>query len=309
MRYPVAALGLVACVGIDAIEAPDFEALGRTEQAQVELGHALFFDPGLSADGQVSCATCHRPDHGGAEPLATSLGVFGQVGRRNAPSVWTAALVSPLFWDGRADTLEEQALGPLLAEDEMGADEASVVAYLDGNYAAAWEAAFPERSGADLEGFAQAIAAYERQLVAPGRVDAFLQGDREALTEQEVAGYRMFRRRCSFCHSGAGVGGEGFERLGDEVPWPDRSDLGVFERTGDPDDEHVFRVPSLRAVGETAPYFHDGSVATLREAVVLMGKHQLGTTFSSEELDELVAFLRALSPEVSPRWRDAPAPR
>lgn len=299
-------VSLAGCGGIAPITAPSFGDLTAAQQAQADLGHRLFFDPELSADGTVACATCHRPDHGGAEPEPTSTGVGGQVGRRNAPSVWTAALVSPLFWDGRADTLEAQVTGPLFAPEEMGADADAVLAYLDATYPAEWAAAFPGRPSADIDGLAIAIAAYERQLAVPGRVDAFLQGDDGALTEQEQAGYRQFRRRCSFCHGGEGVGGDGFEQLGDAEPWPDRSDLGLGELTGDPDDALVFRVPSLRAVALTPPYFHDGSVETLREAVELMAKHQLGTTFSGEELDELVAFLEALAAEPPARWREAP---
>lgn len=176
----------------------------------------------------------------------------------------------------------------------------------DATYAAEWAAAFPGRPAADIDGLAIAIAAYEPQLAVPGRVDAFLLGDEGALTDQEQAGYRLFRRQCAFCHSGEGVGGKGFERLGDEVPWPDRSDLGLGALTGDPDDALVFRVPSLRAAALTPPWLHDGSVATLRDAVEIPAKHQLGTTFSAGELDELVAFLDALVAEPPPRWRDAP---
>jgi cytochrome c peroxidase len=293
-----------ACGGIDPVEAPDFDALSPVEQARVELGHRLFFDPGMSSDGATSCASCHRPDHGGADDRATSMGADGRRGRRNAPSVWSAALVDPLMWDGRAASLEEQATMPLLHPDEMNADPQEVVAWMEAVYADDLARAFPGHGGVDLDMFATAIAAYERQLVAPGRVDRYLLGDRDALDDREVAGLRRFRRQCGFCHGGEGVGGEGFEVLGDARSWPAHraDDLGLYELTGDPDDRLVFRVPSLRHAASTPPYFHDGSVKTLREAVRLMGWHQIGREFDEADLDELVAFLEALDGRPDPRW-------
>lgn len=294
----------VGCAGIGAVEPPDVDALSPRELAQAQLGHQLFFDARLSSDGVTSCATCHRPDHGGAEPLAASVGVHGRQGRRNAPSVWSSALVTDLFWDGRASSLEEQATMPLLHPDEMNADPQAVVTLLNIAYGDELRAAFPERDAADLSTFAQAIAAYERQLVAPGRVDRYLLGERDALNEVEVAGYRRFRRQCAFCHSGDGVGGEGFERLGDRRDWPAHrsADLGLYELTGNARDRLVFRVPSLRHAASTPPYFHDGSVETLREAVRLMGWHQLGARFDATQIDELVAFLEALDGRPDERW-------
>lgn len=305
-----ALLWLVACGGPRPVEAPDFDALPPVEQARVELGHALFFDPSLSADGTVSCATCHQPEHGGAEPTAVSTGVFDQQGRRNAPSVWSASLNTSWFWDGRADSLSAQAQMPLLAHDEMGADEATVLDLLATDYGPDFAAAFPDRGEPDLVQFGQSLAAYQRMLVAPGRVDAYLLGDRGALTDLEVRGLRRFRNNCAFCHSGEGVGGDGFEVLGDDQPWPRdrREDLGRFELTGNPADTLVFRVPSLRHAASTPPYFHDGSVPDLREAVRLMGWHQLGERLSEGEIDELVAFLEALDGAPADRWRLPPDP-
>lgn len=295
----------MGCRDIEAIEAaPALETLAPSDRAQVELGQRLFFDPLLSADQTVSCASCHIPATGGSDQRTVSVGVEGQLGRRNAPSVLNVAFKEHLFWDGRADTLEEQSLIPLRAENEMGAKDEDVLDYLrgDADYVAAFAAAFPNAE-ISMSEVASAFAAYERQLVTPSRVDTFLAGDETVLNEQEQRGMDFFRGNCAFCHNGPGVGGQRFEKLGDQVAWPsDRSqDLGRFEITGDESDKLVFAVPQLRNVGRTAPYFHDGSVETLDEAVRLMGKHQLGQELTDAEVADLVAFLQALSADPDPR--------
>jgi cytochrome c peroxidase len=304
LRLSVTLLVLSAC-NLVPVAAPDDAALDAQGLARAELGHALFFDPALSGDGQMSCATCHRPEHGGAEPRATSIGADGAPLRRNAPSVWSAPLARVQFWDGRADSLEAQAVIPLLADDEMNGDEGAILTHLDAQYAEAFAAA---GLGPSLDGLAAAIAAYERRLVAPGRVDAFLQGDRDRLTAEERAGLSLFRSRCAFCHGGDGVGGDQLRTLGEERPWPPdrRADLGLAELTGDPADEMVFRVPSLRHAASTPPYFHDGSVETLEEAIDLMGWHQQAERFTDGEVAQLAAFLRALDGAPADRWRWAP---
>ncbi len=303
------ALAASACRGIEPLPSPaPLDAVG---QARVELGQALFFDGALSADGEVPCAACHRPEHAGAEPEPVSIGVGGARGRRNAPSVFNASLEIAQFWDGREEELDAQALGPLFAADEMGLDAATLVARVSASerYVEAFARAFPgDADPIRADTVARALAAYERRLAWPGRVDRFLEGDEGALTAEERAGYDFFAGNCAFCHDGAGVGGQRFERLGDRVPWPAdrREDLGRAEVTGDPDDELVFLVPSLRHVGATAPYFHDGSVDTLEEAVRLMGKHQLDQTLSEEEVTQIVAFLRALDGDVPTELLAAP---
>lgn len=295
------ALGAVACRDIDAIEAATpLDDLSRVDRARVDLGKRLFGDRALSADGTVSCASCHAVAEGGADVTPVSMGVASQLGTRNAPTVLNAGLKQHLFWDGRADTLEEQALGPLRAEQEMGAKDEDVLAYLRGDpsYAAAFATAFPD-APVDMSAVAAALATYQRQLVTPSRVDAFLLGDEAALDATEQRGMAFFRSNCAFCHDGPGVGGQRFEKLGDEEPWPeDRSqDLGRFEVTHDDGDRLVFAVPQLRNVGRTAPYFHDGSVETLEEAVRLMGKHQLGEELTPDVVADVAAFLRALDGE------------
>ncbi len=289
---------VTGCRDIEAIDPPpDLASLTADERARVILGERLFSDPGLSGDGTVACASCHAIADGGDDGRAVSIGIAEQAGRRNAPTVLNTVFKEHLFWDGRAGSLEQQALGPLRAADEMGATDEQVVAYLaaDPTYVAGFEEAFgPGRIS--MTAVAVAIAAYERRLVTPSRVDAFLNGDEGALDGREERGMDFFRGNCAFCHDGPGIGGQRFERLGDQIPWPKgrSADLGRYEVTGNEDDKLVFAVPQLRNVAHTAPYFHDGSVATLEEAVELMGRHQLGEELDDEQIDDVVAFLKAL---------------
>ncbi|MEL6342222.1 MAG: cytochrome c peroxidase [Myxococcota bacterium] len=302
-------LSLVACNAIEPIESIELSALPTQEQVQVELGRALFFDPGLSGDGTVSCASCHDPEQFGADGQTTSRGVGGAVGRRNSPSTFNAALKRWQFWDGRADSLEEQARGPLFAADEMAQTPEGLRAVLRERYDAAFEVAFPDEDGPTVAQATRALAAYQRTLPAPSRVDRFLLGDATALSAREQEGLDLFNANCVFCHSGAGVGGTQLEVLGDDNPWPaeQRQDLGRAEVTGRDRDEMVFVVPSLRNVAETAPYFHDGSVETLEEAVRLMGWHQNGRRLPDGEVDALVAFLESLTAEEIPAHARPPA--
>ncbi|MEN0060711.1 MAG: cytochrome c peroxidase [Myxococcota bacterium] len=299
---------LTGCAGLTPIPQPELADLPDETRAQVELGRTLFFDAGLSGDGTLSCASCHDPKQYGADGRTTSLGAGGEPIRRNAPSVFNAALKDFQFWDGRAATLEEQARGPLFAEVEMATTPEAVERYLGAMYAEAFGAAFPGETGPTVDQLTRALAAYERVLPAPSRFDRFLEGEREVLTDLERSGLRLFRNNCAFCHGGDGIGGDDFERLGDEIPWPNdrRQDLGRAEVTGDAADELVFVVPSLRNVTQTGPYFHDGSVETIEEAVKLMGRHQIGRDFDDTEVNALVAFLATLEAETIPPWAFAP---
>ncbi len=288
---------------MSSIDNPDPTALDDVEFARMRLGHRLFFDPGLSASGETSCATCHEPDQFGVDGLARSVGDQETAVRRNAPSTFNAALKSHQFWDGRAATLEEQASGPLLAADEMGGDEDAILEHVRG-YDDLFDAAFPGEGGPSLDQVTSALADYQRMLPRRSRFDAYLDGDRDALSRTERRGYRLFRRNCDFCHSGAGIGGGQIEKLGEEEPWPEdrRDDQGRFEVTQNPGDRMKFVVPSLRNVSKTAPYFHDGSVETLDEAVRLMARHQLGRDFSGRNVRALVAFLETLEAQDVQPW-------
>ena len=302
-----AAFGLVVglgCGDFSAIDNPDPAGLDSTDRARMRLGHALFFDPGLSGAGDVSCASCHEPAAFGTDGLERSEGTGGRTVGRNAPSVFNAALKTLQFWDGRADSLEDQAFGPLFAPDEMGQTEAGLVEYVQIAWADAFEAAFPGEDGPTVEQVAIALAAYERMLPRRSAFDRFLDGDRSAMSARARRGYRIFRRNCSNCHDGPGLGGDSLHVLGDKVPWPQdrRDDLGRFEVTGDPDDTLVFAVPSLRNVAETGPWFHDGSVASLEEAIRLMAHHQVDRRFTGAQERAVVAFLNALTAENVQPW-------
>ncbi|MEM7157266.1 MAG: cytochrome c peroxidase [Myxococcota bacterium] len=292
-----------ACGEFGSIDNPDMDELDATALAQVRLGHALFFDPGLSGTGDVSCASCHDPAAFGVDGLARSEGTGGATVSRNAPSTFNAALKDLQFWDGRAQSLEEQVVGPLFAPNEMGQTEEGLLEHVRETWADAFAAAFPAEDGPTLEQVTRAIAAYERMLPRRSAFDRFVDGEREALSAQARRGYRIFRRNCSNCHDGPALG-HGLQKLGDKVPWPDdrRTDLGRLEVTGNPDDAMVFAVPSLRNVAETGPWFHDGSVETLEEAVRLMARHQVDRRFTEAQEGAVVAFLRSLTAEDVQPW-------
>lgn len=310
--FPVVlALSLAsACTEVKTIADRDPSELDAVQRARMRLGHDLFFDPGLSGAGDVSCASCHDPERAGTDGRAKAVGTGGRMGRRNAPSTFNAALKDLQFWDGRAETLEEQAAGPLFADDEMGQTEAGLLDYVGVAYAEPLADAFPDEDGPTVAQVTVALATYQRMLPRRSRFDRFLDGDRGALSNTERRGWRLFDRNCAFCHDGPGVGGTHFEKLGDAVAWPEdrREDQGRFEITGDPDDRMVFVVPSLRNAAQTGPWFHDGSVETLERAVRLMARHQLGRTLSDRKVKAIVAFLETLDAEEPAPWASADWP-
>lgn len=273
-------------------------------EAKVALGRALYYDTRLSKNHDLSCNSCHALDRFGVDGAPTSTGHKGQKGNRNAPTVYNAAIHVAQFWDGRAKDVEEQAKGPVTNPVEMAMpDEARVNAVLRSipGYRPMFEAAFPgEKDPVDFDHAAQAIAAFERTLLTPSRFDQFVAGKHDALTAEEKAGLKTFMDvGCITCHMGPGIGGSMYQKLGLVKPY-ETQDLGRFEVTGNEADRHVFKVPSLRNVARTGPYFHDGSVATLEEAVRLMADHQLGKELTDAQVREIVAFLNALTGEVDP---------
>lgn len=276
------------------------------DAAKVALGRQLFHDPRLSSDNSMSCATCHPLDRGGADGLRVSSGVGGVQGNINAPSVLTAAHNFRQFWDGRAATLEEQAGGPITNPIEMASTWDQVLAKLrvDGDLSRDFAQAYP--AGLTTDTIRHALAEFERSLPAPSRFDRWLIGDEGALEENELAGYRLFKKHgCSGCHQGRNIGGNLFQRFGVMAAYfagntPSKADLGRFNVTGRDEDRHVFKVPSLRNVARTAPYFHDASAASLEEAVRLMGRHQLGMELPDNDVTQIVAFLRTLDGERTP---------
>jgi cytochrome c peroxidase len=273
------------------------------DPARVALGKDLFHDPRLSGDQSVSCASCHVIAEGGDDGRARSVGAGGQLSRVNAPTVLNAALHFRQFWDGRVATLEAQVDGPLLATDEMASSWETALERLraDPVYVARFERLYstpPSR-----EAVRDALATYERALLTPGPIDRFLRGEEDALSAGQRRGYALFSRYgCVSCHQGAGVGGNMYQRLGifgdyfaDRGGPVTQADLGRFQVTGVEADRHVFKVPGLRNVAQTAPYFHDGSTATLEDAVRTMARYQLGRELPEADLRDLVDFLGSLS--------------
>jgi cytochrome c peroxidase len=279
---------------------PDQRQDGDT-RALVKLGEHLYFSNELSINRTQSCNSCHPIDTAGVDRLPTSRGALGQPGRRNTPSVFNASLHLAQFWDGRAGTLEEQAAGPIVNPVEMAMPNAEAVAERLRNSAAIdrelFRAAFPDDpQPLTLEHAAKAIAAFERTLQTEDRFDEFMKGDADALTAQEKEGLRRFMSLgCTSCHNGPLVGARIYQRIGIVNAWPNADDRGRYEVTKLPSDDQVFKVPALRNVANTAPYFHDGSVAKLDNAVERMAWHQLGTEISKKDRDAIVAFLHALT--------------
>jgi cytochrome c peroxidase len=267
--------------------------------AKEDLGRMLYYDARLSKNQDISCNSCHPLDAFGADGEVTSPGHRGARGDRNSPTVYNAALHIAQFWDGREPDVEAQAKGPVLNPVEMAAPSAEyVVAVLKSipGYAPAFRAAFPQDSDPiSYDNMARAIGAFERNLITPSRFDRFLAGDAAALDSAEKRGLATFLAvGCNSCHTRATLGGQLYRKLGFIFPY-ETEDVGRENVTGAAEDRHVFKVPSLRNVAKTGPYFHDGSIATLEEVVPIMGYHQLGQKLSDEQVSDIVAFLGSLT--------------
>jgi cytochrome c peroxidase len=268
--------------------------------AKTDLGRMLYYEARLSRSHKFSCNSCHQLDKYGVDNLPTSPGHNGQRGTRNSPTVYNAAGHFAQFWDGRAPDVEEQSKGPVLNPVEMAMQgEQSVVAALKSipGYVAAFKRAFPTESGPiTFNNFAEAIGAFERQLLTPGRWDRFLKGDKSALTAAEKAGFNKFYDSgCATCHSGSYLGGQMVQKLGIVKPWPNRKDAGRHQATKRAEDRMVFKVPSLRNVEKTAPYIHDGTVPSLTETIRLMAEHQTGLRLNPTDTAAIATFLRTLT--------------
>jgi cytochrome c peroxidase len=271
---------------------------------KVALGKRLFFDPRLSHNDTIACSNCHQFDRGGSDRLPFSVGIDGKKGSVNAPTVFNSSLNFAQFWDGRAASLEEQATGPVHNPLEMASNWAEVIPKLsrDEGYRQDFKRIY--KQGMTGETIVDAIATYERTLLTPNSpFDRFLAGDKAALNPLERAGYQRFLDYgCASCHQGAGLGGNMFSRFGvmDNYLKDDagrQADLGRFNVSGLDKDKNVFKVPSLRNVDVTPPYLHDGSAESLEQAVIIMGRYQLGREFSTDDVKALVAFLRTLTGE------------
>ncbi len=283
--------------------------------AKIELGKMLYFDPRFSSNGTISCFSCHNVMEGGDDHRPTSIGVHGEKGGRNAPTVFNAAFLSVQFWDGRAATLEDQAKGPVVNPVEMGMPDLNAaidrIRAIPG-YKPYFEAAFGKGDIVTMDNAAKAIATYERTLITPNSAyDKYVTGDTKALSAPAVRGMKLFESTgCTSCHSGAAFAGPalpvgtGFYM---KLPtFPDdalvkkydlESDMGRFVATGSEADKHMWRVPTLRNLVYTAPYLHNGSVKTLPDAVRVMAKLQLNKTLPDDQVSDIVAFLESLTGE------------
>ncbi len=285
-----------------------------TTPAKVKLGQLLYLDPRLSSTGTVSCNSCHNVMAGGEDNRPVAAGVHGQTGDRSAPTVWNAAFHATQFWDGRAASLEDQARGPVTNPIEMGMKSwDDVVARLKQipEYPELFKAAFGPDAEISEDNAVKAIAAFERTLITPNSpYDRYVKGDKSALTEQQVRGMKTFAEvGCVGCHSGpafSGQMGQGagvfqkfpvFDNPFFERKYNFKEDLGRYNVTKNEADKHLFKVPTLRNVALTAPYFHNGAVKTLDEAVRVMAKLQLNHDLSQQQVDDIVAFLNALTGE------------
>ena len=286
-----------------------------TTKAKVELGKMLYFDPRFSADGTVSCFSCHNVMEGGDDHRPTSVGVHGQKGARNAPTVWNAAFHSVQFWDGRSATLEDQAKGPVVNPIEMGMkDLDTAIKRLRDipGYRQHFEAAFGKGDQVTVDNAAKAVAAYERTLITPNSpYDRYVKGERKALSAQQVRGMDSFDKTgCTSCHAGPAFNGPAlplgqgffmkfpvFAGSAYDAKYKLLEDEGRAAATGKPEDKHMWRVPTLRNLVHTAPYMHNGTVKTLDEATRVMAKTQLNKDLSDAEVKDIVAFLEALTGE------------
>jgi cytochrome c peroxidase len=269
--------------------------------ARIALGEKLYSERALSINKTQSCNDCHRLDAkmGGVDNLPTSPGAEGKPGDRNSPTTLNAGFHFAQFWDGREPDLAAQAKGPVLNPIEMGMPGKELV--LDrlkkADYLPLFKKAFPaDEQPLNYDNFGEAVAAFERTLITRDRFDDFLGGDQEALTPREKRGLALFMEiGCTECHQGALLGGTEFRKMGEVAPYANTKDLGRYEITKKEEDKFVFKVPSLRNIGITQPYFHDGQVKTLAQAVKLMGELQLGVELDDDQTGLIVAFLRSLT--------------
>ncbi|MDX2085068.1 MAG: cytochrome c peroxidase [Candidatus Melainabacteria bacterium] len=277
---------------------------GPLAAEKIQLGFALYHDKRLSGDGTVSCASCHGLTTGGTDRQVVSTGIRGQKGGVNAPTVFNSRFNLRQFWDGRAADLKEQAAGPVTNPVEMGGDWKTILANLNA------DAAYKQQFQTAYQGLAtqahvtDAIARFEETLVTPNSAfDQYLMGEPQALSNSAKRGYRLFKTNgCATCHTGVAIGGQSFEKLGVKQDYfalrhraPSEADRGRFNATKNEADRYRFKVPTLRNVALTAPYFHDGSAATLEEAVRVMAQVQLGKKLSQSDVEAIVAFLESLT--------------
>ncbi len=295
----VATLGMVTASHAGQEPIQPIEPPKNINLALVELGKKLYFDPRLSKSGFISCNSCHNLSMGGTDNLPTSIGHGWNRGPINAPTVLNSSMNLAQFWDGRAKDLKEQAGGPIANPGEMASNHRLAVQVLEAipGYVREFRLVFGNE-GIDIDKVTEAIAEFEKTLVTPySRFDLWLLGKKDSLNTQELAGYKLFKESgCVACHNGPAVGGNSFQKMGVVAPYESNNKARGREAvTGKDADRFKFKVPTLRNVELTYPYFHDGAAKTLGEAVDVMGRLQLGKRFSEEENAKIVAFLKTLT--------------
>ncbi len=269
----------------------------------ISLGEKLYHDVRLSLKDNQSCNTCHDVNNAGVDKLPVSDGsVLGKIGRRNSPTVYNAGFHFAQFWDYRSPDLIDQAKGPVLNPDEMGMpDEATVVAKLSGvaEYQQLFPKAYPnEASPITYQNIANAIAAFERTLISKSKFDEFLAGKQEAMNNAEIIGLKDFMDvGCITCHTGSTVGGNLAQKMGLAKPYRNKGDMGRFEVTKNEAEKYMFKVASLRNIELTAPYYHDGSVNKLEDAILEMADVNLGKNLTQDQVASISTFLKALTDE------------
>ena len=302
VRNPLALAVFAAVSSMQAIAAEPITPIRPAQEinlAQAELGKKLYFDPRLSRSGFISCNSCHNLSMGGTDNLKTSIGHNWQKGPINAPTVLNSSLNVAQFWDGRAADLKAQAGGPIANPGEMAFTHTLALGVLESipAYVREFKTVFGT-DRIDIDQVTAAIAEFEKTLVTPSaRFDQWLLGRKDALTAAELEGYELFKTSgCVACHNGAAVGGNSFQKMGVVQAYKATSPAeGRSAVTGEDIDRFNFKVPTLRNVEMTYPYFHDGAVNTLTEAVDVMGRLQLGRTFTKDENGKIVAFLKTLT--------------
>ncbi|MCU7915570.1 MAG: cytochrome-c peroxidase [Candidatus Thiodiazotropha sp. (ex Gloverina cf. vestifex)] len=314
---------LLATSAVAAVDEPiqPIKPVQNINLGQVELGKKLYFDPRLSKSGFISCNSCHNLSMGGTDNLKTSIGHNWQQGPINAPTVLNSSLNVAQFWDGRAADLKAQAGGPIANPGEMAFTHTLAINVLTSIPEYVME--FKQVFGTDkitIDEVTQAIAEFEKTLVTPNApFDQWLLGNKEALSANQLAGYKLFKESgCVACHNGEAIGGNSFQKMGIMEPYQAKSPAeGLSAVTGKDTDRFKFKVPTLRNVEMTYPYFHDGEAETLTEAVDVMGRLQLGKKFTEAENMQIVAFLKSLTgdqpafqmPILPPSTDNTPAPK
>lgn len=317
------AIALLSITGLVSAKEPidPISPVKEINLGQVELGKKLFFDPRLSKSGWISCNSCHNLSLGGTDNLKTSIGHKWQQGPINSPTVLNSSMNLAQFWDGRAANLKAQAGGPIANPGEMAFTHVLAVDVLKSipQYVSEFKLVFGN-DNINIDSVTQAISEFEETLVTPNsRFDQWLLGDKAAISDKELAGYQLFKQTgCIACHNGPAVGGNSFQKMGLLKPYKTNNPAeGVSAVTGKDADRFKFKVPTLRNIELTYPYFHDGEAATLTEAVDIMGRLQVGKKFTTDENAQIVAFLKTLTgdqpsfllPILPPSTESTPRPK